>query len=206
MVAVTSENVGYTNIYSAPMEEEGLHVESSGSLLSTVGRLLDFFNPGSKKSESTTKPPTLVGVGQESYEDLYRRIAAARYEVVSLKAQLQAFEKMIPWTERMDLQTLRRPDLEKVGLRLKTKERELEGLIQEREVLNSANKQYVKVEAIRFEETYLKYLITEILDKGDPEGPLTSELICELGSLKRELHVEEEALESARLLPDTFPS
>lgn len=180
-------------------QESGLHVEESGSFLSTIGSLLGFFAPA-KKIEEEVRELRTVGIGMESYEELYSRLAAVRYEVSSLRAQIEAFERMSMWSSKVDLSTLRRPDLEKVGRRLQLKEGELSELLFELEVMEEANLQHVKVEALAFEEDYLRYLITEILDKGDPESSLTSELICSLGSLKRDLLTERERLDKLRVI------
>ena len=184
------------------VQEGGLHVEESGSFLATIGSLLGYFTPA-KEPEARPPAPRTVGIGVESYEEMHRRIAAVRYEVISLRAQIEAFKRMDTWSQQVDLNTLRRPDLEKVGRRLQAKEEELSELLSEQEVMEQANVQYVKVEALCFEEDYLRYLITEILDKGDPESPLTSDLICSLGSLKRDLLVEREKLDDLRIVSES---
>lgn len=170
-------------------------VEEDSSFLSTISSLFKYFTPTKKATveESALRP---VGIGMESYEELYGRIAAVRYEVISLRAQLEAFERMSAWTQQIDLKTLRRPDLEKVGRRLQAKEEELAELMYDQAAMERANLQHVNVQALCFEEDYLRYLITEIIDKGDPESPLTSELICTLGSLKKHLIVERDKLDS----------
>lgn len=181
-------------------DESGLHVEENGSLLTTIGALLNYF-ASTKKAEIEDSPVRTVEIGLDSYGELYGRIGVLRYEVMSLRAQMEAFERMNVWSQKVDLTTLRRPDLEKVGRRLDSKEKELSELVNEQAVTDQANLQHVKVEALSFEEDYLRYLITEILDKGDPQSPLTSELICTLGSLKKDLTVEKEKLEDLREIP-----
>lgn len=183
-----------------PLEEGGLHTEDSRSFLSTISSLLNYFTPA-KQPAKAPSPPRAIGIGTEHYEELHRHIAAVRYELISLRAQITAFEKMDAWSQRVDLKTLRRPDLEKVGRRLQAKEEELQRLLADQEIMYKANLQHVKIEALYFEEDYLRYLITEILEKGDPQSPLTSELISALGTLKKDLVVEQERLEYLRVVP-----
>jgi len=89
-----------------------------------------------------------------------------------------------------------------VGRRLQVKEEELSQLLSDKAVMERANFQHLKVEALCFEEDYLRYLITEILDKGDPESPLTSELICSLGTLKKGLLIERQKLDEMRIISE----